>query len=118
MALSSLPTLDATKFTGLHSLDFEQPQTPDGRDHPFDAHTPLSFSDATDLPAPDDPTGAPVQNPITQATSSLNPDVSSIASLLDTFFGAGHSVKSLLVTGVVIVVAIGLILLSAYRIIK
>jgi hypothetical protein len=99
-----MPTqFDPTFYTALHSLDFGSVQSPDGRDHYLDANTPVSVvaapipdvvSAASVIPSPYDVTG------VTSGSSFLSP-----------LFSAKH-IGARVAVGVL---AIGLLLVVAFR---
>lgn len=108
--------IDPTHLTALHSLDLGSIYSDDGREHPITGFTPVYFepADATDVPQVALPTattaGATVQTP----GGTLQPLSFSIP-FLDSLVSKG---KNALVRLVLIILAILIIALVVWRIIK
>lgn len=100
-------SVDPTNLTALHSLDFGNVYSPDGREHPILGLTPVSFGSPLD-PQPTEPaTPSVVDTPFSNV---------SMSDIWDFFSGVGkdHHIIARLVVGfiamvLVIVVAIRLI---------
>jgi len=113
LSLAPLASLD---WTALHSFDLGDVESPDGRTHPVTATTPMTL---VSVPAPTPPVPPPGQGmpsiPIVTPMGTYTLP-GSVVDKLDkaTSFWPSHALPR----AVVILIAIGLILLVAWRLMK
>lgn len=114
-----VPSLDPTFFTALHSLDFGEVQSPDGRSHPVDAMTPIDIVAATPVVQPVNATsGSAVGSPPSTEDPGVIATAKQVATdAIENYLGIGkaqHRVARIVLS----VVAIGIIIVVAVRLTK
>lgn len=100
------PVYDPTYQTGLLSLDFGSVQSPDGRDHPVTAMSPAYRLSPTEVETLSKQARLTASSAGVDASAAGVPSISALVPHLPAHFGARLAVS---------VVAVGLILIVAWR---